>query len=165
MYFAVLNATGGRTDALPPFTEWSRAGSKYKGDNDVVQGFRQRSGIDYCLTYAPVANATVVRVALAIGAYLDLDIKHIDFTQAFLNASLDEDLYVTPPPGAPQIMLVLYVDDLLKWHLGIHYERDRAKKQIFCSQEQAIDSLTKDDCLEEPDEEVGTWYLKVVGSL
>eukprot|EP00961_Rhodomonas_salina_P014875 199703-Rhodomonas_salina.1 len=25
----------------------------------VVQGFRQRQGVDYCMSYAPVANATV----------------------------------------------------------------------------------------------------------
>eukprot|EP00961_Rhodomonas_salina_P215069 2904817-Rhodomonas_salina.1 len=95
----------------------------------VVQGFRQTQGVDYCMSYAPVANATVVRVALAIGAYLDLDIEHVDFTQAFLNASLDEELYVSPPPGAPslppgkawKLLLALYgtIQAPRVWHLEV----------------------------------------------
>eukprot|EP00961_Rhodomonas_salina_P163737 2205452-Rhodomonas_salina.1 len=95
----------------------------------VVQGFRQRQGMDYSMSYAPVANATVVRVALAIRAYLDLDIKHVDFTQAFLNASLDEELYVSPPPGAPslspgkawRLLCTLYctIQAPRAWHLEV----------------------------------------------
>eukprot|EP00961_Rhodomonas_salina_P127207 1714899-Rhodomonas_salina.1 len=81
------------------------------------------------MSYAPVANATVVRVALAIGAYLDLDIEHVDFTQAFLNASLAEELYVSPPPGAPplppgkawRLLRALYgtIQAPRAWHLEV----------------------------------------------
>eukprot|EP00961_Rhodomonas_salina_P111906 1506098-Rhodomonas_salina.2 len=95
----------------------------------VVQGFRHRQGLDYGMSYAPVANATVVRVALAIGAYLDLDIEHVDFTQAFLNASLNKELYVSLPPGAPllppckawRLLLALYgtIQAPRAWHLEV----------------------------------------------
>lgn len=69
----------------------------------VVQGFRQKPGVDYGEKYAPVANAAVVRLALAIGAYLDLEINHINFTQAFLQAPMTDELYVSPPRGTPQL--------------------------------------------------------------
>ena len=68
-----------------------------------MQGFRQLAGIDYKETYAPVANSKVVRLAMAIGAHTDLEIEHVDFTQAFLNAPIDEDIYVAPPEGASKL--------------------------------------------------------------
>eukprot|EP00961_Rhodomonas_salina_P305208 3941902-Rhodomonas_salina.2 len=74
--------------------------SKYKG-RVVVQGFRQRKGVDFTHTYAPVAASTCIRLAVALAARRNYKMAHLDITQAFLTARLKEDevVYVQPPKG------------------------------------------------------------------
>jgi hypothetical protein len=70
----------------------------------VVQGFRQRAGIDYNETFAPVLRYTTLLVLLGMANHFDLDITHMDVETAFLNAKLTEEIYIKLPPG---------IDDLL----------------------------------------------------
>jgi len=65
----------------------------------VVQGFSQREGVDYDETFAPVAKVTTFRLMLALARVLKLRIHQLDVDSAFLYADLDEDVFVTPPPG------------------------------------------------------------------
>jgi hypothetical protein len=65
----------------------------------VVQGFLQREGVDYNETYAPVAKATTFRLLLALTKTLKLHLHQLDVDSAFPYADLDEDVYMTPPPG------------------------------------------------------------------
>ena len=65
----------------------------------VCQGFRQRHGIDFFDTYAPVANYASIRVLLALAARLDLEIHQMDVDVAFLNGILKETVFCKPPPG------------------------------------------------------------------
>ena len=65
----------------------------------VCQGFRQRHGIDFFDTYAPVANYASIRVLLALAARDDLEIHQMDVDVAFLNGILKETVYCKPPPG------------------------------------------------------------------
>ena len=65
----------------------------------VVQGFRQKEGIDYDETFAPVIRYESVRLFLAISAKQHLQVHQMDVTTAFLNSPIDKDIYVKPPPG------------------------------------------------------------------
>ncbi|GJS31092.1 zinc finger, CCHC-type containing protein [Tanacetum coccineum] len=65
----------------------------------VIQGFRQKEGIDYFDTYAPVARITTIRLLLAIKAIHNLVIHQMDVKTTFLNGDLDEEVYMKQPEG------------------------------------------------------------------
>ena len=65
------------------------------------QGCFQIFGVNFIDAYAPVARMTTVRSTLALSVLLRLRVSGVDFTNAFLNASLTEDIYVNPSPGCP----------------------------------------------------------------
>ena len=75
---------------------------KYKA-RLTPQGCFQHFGIDYGDTYAPVARMTTLRYVLALASLLHLQTTSVDFTNAFLNAPLDEDVYINAPPGTPEL--------------------------------------------------------------
>ncbi|GJU87594.1 zinc finger, CCHC-type containing protein [Tanacetum coccineum] len=65
----------------------------------VIQGFRQKEGIDYFDTYAPVARITTIRLLLALAAIHNLVIHQMDVKTAFLNGNLDKEVYMKQPVG------------------------------------------------------------------
>jgi hypothetical protein len=66
----------------------------------VAQGFTQREGIDYHETYAPVVRAEVLRLGLALSTTsADIVIDQMDVVTAFLNGSVQEDLFMKSPKG------------------------------------------------------------------
>ncbi len=67
----------------------------------VARGDYQREGIDYFSTYAPVVNATTVRLLFAVAAERDYELDQMDAVTAFLNAPLEEQLYMRVPQGYP----------------------------------------------------------------
>nr|GEW15377.1 zinc finger, CCHC-type [Tanacetum cinerariifolium] len=107
---------------------------KYKA-RLVIQGFRQKEGIDFFDTYAPVARITTIRLLLALAAIHDLVIHQMDVKTAFLNGDLDEEIYMKQPEGFVMpghenklcklkksfkfddsgngVIICLYVDDML----------------------------------------------------
>ena len=54
-------------------------------------------------TYAPVALMTTVRFVLALAVMLTLHVTGIDLTNAFLNASLNDEIYVNASVGCPPL--------------------------------------------------------------
>ncbi|KAJ9535587.1 hypothetical protein OSB04_un001276 [Centaurea solstitialis] len=71
---------------------------KYKA-RLVIQGFRQKEGIDFFDTYAPVARISTIRLLLALAAIHNLVIHQMDVKTAFLNGDLDEEIYMKQPEG------------------------------------------------------------------
>lgn len=71
---------------------------KYKA-RLVIQGFRQKEGIDFFDTYAPVARISTIRLLLALAAIHNLVIHQMDVKTAFLNGELDEEIYMKQPEG------------------------------------------------------------------
>nr|GEV70110.1 hypothetical protein [Tanacetum cinerariifolium] len=65
----------------------------------VIQGFKQKSGIDYFDTYAPVVRINIIRPLIAMASIHNLIIHHMDVNMAFLNGELDEEVYMNQPQG------------------------------------------------------------------
>ncbi|GJZ85465.1 zinc finger, CCHC-type containing protein, partial [Tanacetum coccineum] len=65
----------------------------------VIQGFRQKEGINYFNTYAPVARITTIRLLLTLAAIHNLVIYQMDVKTTFLNSDLDEEVYMKQPKG------------------------------------------------------------------
>ena len=65
----------------------------------VVRGFEQLYGQDYDQTFASTLPLTVVRWLLAYCNITGRQLRQIDFLTAFLDATMDEDVYVEQPTG------------------------------------------------------------------
>ncbi|CAM9124172.1 unnamed protein product [Discosporangium mesarthrocarpum] len=66
----------------------------------VAKGFTQREGISFFQTFSPVIGFDVMRTVLATAAHNVWDIGLLDFTQAYLNASLEEAVWLENPDGS-----------------------------------------------------------------
>ena len=65
----------------------------------VVKGYLQKYGISYFDVFAPVSTVDGIRVIIAIATQRDWGIRQFDVSTAYLNAPIDEEIYVEPPPG------------------------------------------------------------------
>ncbi|GKE10915.1 zinc finger, CCHC-type containing protein [Tanacetum coccineum] len=65
----------------------------------VSQGLRQKSGIDYFDTYAPVARISTIKLLIVMASIHNLIIHQMDVKTAFLNGELDEEVYINQPQG------------------------------------------------------------------
>lgn len=65
----------------------------------VAKGFQQKAGTDYTETFAPVIKWNTLRSVVALAGHHGWKMYHLDVKTAFLNGRIDEELYVTPPPG------------------------------------------------------------------
>nr|GEU75595.1 zinc finger, CCHC-type [Tanacetum cinerariifolium] len=63
----------------------------------VIQGFRQKFGINYFDTYAPVACISTIRLLIAVASIYNLIIHQMDVKTTFLNGELDEEVYMNQP--------------------------------------------------------------------
>ncbi|GJS76811.1 zinc finger, CCHC-type containing protein [Tanacetum coccineum] len=63
----------------------------------VIQGFRQKEGIDYFDTYAPVARIIIIRLLIALEAIHNLVIYQMDVKTLFLNGDLEKEVYMKQP--------------------------------------------------------------------
>jgi hypothetical protein len=64
-----------------------------------IDGSKQQYGVDYWETYAPVVHWSTVRMVLVLAALLKLTSRQVDYTQAFPQAPLDDDVFMRIPPG------------------------------------------------------------------
>ena len=65
----------------------------------VAGGHRQKYGIDYEETFAPVSKHTSIRALLAIAAYHGWKVWQLDVGTAFLHGDLDTEVYMEQPEG------------------------------------------------------------------
>lgn len=72
---------------------------KKKKGRIVALGFFQIEGEDYTDVSAPVGRLGSFRLALALAARYGWDMHQMDFKSAFLQAELEEEVYVTLPAG------------------------------------------------------------------
>ena len=62
-----------------------------------ARGFTQLPGMDYDETYAPTVSRTALRAVLALAVVNDMLIHVVDCKNAFLNGSIDRDIYLEQP--------------------------------------------------------------------
>ncbi|CAI7748866.1 unnamed protein product, partial [Closterium sp. NIES-53] len=65
----------------------------------VARGFRQRQGVDYFHTFSSTPKMTTLRVLLHVAAQRDYELHSLDFSTAFLQGSLHEEIWLCRPPG------------------------------------------------------------------
>ncbi|GJV86676.1 putative ribonuclease H-like domain-containing protein [Tanacetum coccineum] len=65
----------------------------------VAQRHRQEEGIDYDEVFAPVARIEAIRIFLAFASYMGFIVYQMDVKSAFLYGKIDEEVYVSQPPG------------------------------------------------------------------
>lgn len=65
----------------------------------VAQGFTQKYGVDYDEVFAPVVQATSIRLLLTLAGERKSVVRHVDVKSAFLNGTLDEEIYMKQPVG------------------------------------------------------------------
>jgi hypothetical protein len=128
-----------------------------------VNGSRQIQGIYYTESFAPVVRWSTIRMVNTLAAMYNPKGKQIDFTQAFPQAKLKEDIYLRFPAGfehknekwALKLKRNLYglVQASRNWFLKLSaiYERLGFKKSksdpcLFLRKDTIIVSYT-DDCL------------------
>ncbi|CAI7924133.1 unnamed protein product [Closterium sp. NIES-54] len=65
----------------------------------VARGFRQRQGVDYFQTFSPTPKMTTLQVLQHVAAQRDNELHSLDFSTAFLQGSLHEEIWLRRPPG------------------------------------------------------------------
>ncbi|CAI7896259.1 unnamed protein product [Closterium sp. NIES-53] len=140
---ASWKSTGTYVDAIPPFRAnivdgmWIFRVKRPPGSPPafkaryVARGFRHRQGVDYLQTFSPTPKMTTLRVLLHIAAQRDYGLHSLDFSTAFLQGSLYEEIWTTlaalgfaPSTADPSLFLrtdtsvpsfyvLVYVDNLV----------------------------------------------------
>ncbi|CAI7865488.1 unnamed protein product, partial [Closterium sp. NIES-53] len=64
----------------------------------VARGFSQRQGVDFFLTFSSTAKMTTLRVLLHVAIQRDYELHSLDFSTAFLQGSLHEEIWLRRPP-------------------------------------------------------------------
>ncbi|CAI7865589.1 unnamed protein product [Closterium sp. NIES-53] len=65
----------------------------------VARGFSQQQGVDYFHTFSPTPKMTTLQVFLHVAAQRDYELHSLDFSIAFLQGSLHEEIWLRRPPG------------------------------------------------------------------
>ena len=78
----------------------------------VAQGYSQKYGIDYEETFSPVVKFPSIRTLLALAVQKGMMIHQMDVVTAFLNGTLDEEIYMKQPecfvkPGEEKLVCKL----------------------------------------------------------
>jgi hypothetical protein len=95
----------------------------------VAQGYNQEEGIEYKETYALIAQLEAIRLLLAYACSQNFKLFQMDVKSAFLNGYINEEVYVSQPPGFENYEHPNYVYKLklalygLKQALRAWYER------------------------------------------
>ncbi|CAI7792320.1 unnamed protein product [Closterium sp. NIES-53] len=84
---ASWKSTGTYVDEVPP----PRA--------NIVDGMWIFRGVDYFQTFSPTPKMTTLRVLLHVAAQRDYKLHSLDFSTAFVQGSLHEEIWLRRPPG------------------------------------------------------------------
>ncbi|GJR90758.1 copia protein [Tanacetum coccineum] len=65
----------------------------------VAQGYKQEEGIDYDEVFAPVARIEAIRLFFAYASFMNFLVYQMDVKSSFLYGTIEEEVYVSQPPG------------------------------------------------------------------
>ncbi|CAI7772326.1 unnamed protein product [Closterium sp. NIES-53] len=65
----------------------------------VARGFSQRQGVDFFQTFSATPKMTTLWVLLHVAAHRDYELHTLEFSTAFLQGSLHEEIWLRRPPG------------------------------------------------------------------
>jgi hypothetical protein len=65
----------------------------------MARGFTQEKGVDYHETFAPIVRVISIRTLLALATYNDWEVEQLDVVTAFLEADIEEEIYMRQPEG------------------------------------------------------------------
>ncbi|CAI7859007.1 unnamed protein product [Closterium sp. NIES-53] len=65
----------------------------------IARGFSQRQAVDFLQTFSPTSKITTLRVLLHVAAQRDYELHSLDFSTAFLQGSLHEEIWLRRPLG------------------------------------------------------------------
>ncbi|GKD80314.1 zinc finger, CCHC-type containing protein [Tanacetum coccineum] len=134
---------------LPPGCKWIfKRKMKVDGTIDkfkarlIIQGFKQKEGIDYFDTYAPFARINTIRLLLALSAIHNLMIHKMDVKIAFLNGDLEEEVYMK--------QLEVFYENMGEADVILGIKIKRENKEILITQSHYIEKILKkfnrEDC-------------------
>nr|GEV70469.1 hypothetical protein [Tanacetum cinerariifolium] len=86
----------------------------------VSQGQRQEEGIDYDEVFAPVARIEAIRIFLVFASFMGFVVYQMDMKSAFIYGTIDEEVYVTQPPGFIDLKFPHKVYKAVKALYGLH---------------------------------------------
>nr|GEY05496.1 hypothetical protein [Tanacetum cinerariifolium] len=86
----------------------------------VAQGHRQEDGKDYDYVFAPVARIEAIRIFLAFASCMGFIVYQMDVKSAFVYGIIDEEVYVTQPPGFVDAKFPNKVYKVVKALYGLH---------------------------------------------
>ncbi|CAI7766292.1 unnamed protein product [Closterium sp. NIES-54] len=108
---ASWNSTGTYVDEVPPHganivsgmwifrVKWPPSSPPAFKAGYVARGFSQRQGVDFFQTFSPTPKMTTLWVLLHVAAQRDYELHSLDFSTAFLQGSLHEEIWLRRPPG------------------------------------------------------------------
>ncbi|GJY67049.1 putative ribonuclease H-like domain-containing protein [Tanacetum coccineum] len=102
----------------------------------VAQGHRQEEGIDYDEVFAPVARIEAIRIFLAFASYMGFIVYQMDVKSAFLYGKIDEEVYVSQPPGFLDPKYPQKVYKVVKALYGLH-QAPRAWISLWATREKS----------------------------
>lgn len=65
----------------------------------VANGMRQRSGLDFSETFAPVVKPATVHLVFSLAVTYGWPLQQLDVSNAFLHGVLEEEVFMKQPPG------------------------------------------------------------------
>ncbi|GJT42601.1 putative ribonuclease H-like domain-containing protein [Tanacetum coccineum] len=86
----------------------------------VAQGHRQEERINYDEVFAPVARIEAIRIFLAFASYMGFIVYQMDVKSAFLYGIINEEVYVSQPPGFVDPKCPKKVYKVVKALYGLH---------------------------------------------
>ncbi|CAI7780287.1 unnamed protein product [Closterium sp. NIES-53] len=96
----------------------------------VARSFSQRQGVDFFHTFSPTQKMTTLRVLLHVAAQRDYELHSLDFSTAFLQGSLHEEIWLRRPPCFTRSILARYVAGR---HQPEHWEAAKRVLRYLCS--------------------------------